>query len=46
MVMTEACIHIADVHDRMPVIVRRDDWVDWLEGPPDAAGLLYRPYPS
>ena len=23
MVMTEACIHVADVHDRMPVILRR-----------------------
>ena len=46
MVMTEACIHVADLHDRMPVIVRREDWGDWLEGPPDAAGLLCRPYPA
>ena len=46
MVMTEACIHVADVHDRMPVILRRDDWADWLDGPPDAAGLLCRPYPD
>ena len=45
-VMTEACIHVADVHDRMPVILRRDDWADWLDGPPDAAGLLCRPYPD
>lgn len=45
MVMTEACIHVADVHDRMPVILRRDDWDDWLDGPP-AAGLLCRPYPD
>lgn len=44
MVMTEACIHVADVHDRMPVILRREDWGDWLDGPPDAAGLLCRPY--
>lgn len=46
MVMTEACIHVADVHDRMPVILRRSDWADWLNGMPDAAGLLCRPYPD
>lgn len=44
MVMTEACIHVADVHDRMPVILRRDDWNDWLDGAPDDAKLLCRPY--
>jgi putative SOS response-associated peptidase YedK len=46
MVMTEACIHVADVHDRMPVILRPQDWSDWLDGAPDAAGLLCRPYPE
>jgi putative SOS response-associated peptidase YedK len=46
MVMTEACIHVADVHDRMPVILRREDWGDWLDGPPDGASLLCRPYPD
>jgi len=46
MVMTEACIHVADVHDRMPVILRRDDWGDWLDGAPDDARLLCRPYPE
>ena len=46
MVMTEACIHVADVHDRMPVILKREDWRDWLDGPPDHAGLLCRPYPE
>ena len=46
MVMTEACQHVADVHDRMPVILRRDDWADWLDGAPDKAGLLCRPYPE
>ena len=44
--MTEACTHVADVHDRMPVILRPEDWNDWLDGPPDAAGLLCRPYPD
>jgi putative SOS response-associated peptidase YedK len=46
MVMTEACVHVADVHDRMPVILKREDWRDWLDGPPDHAGLLCRPYPE
>jgi putative SOS response-associated peptidase YedK len=46
MVMTEACIHVADVHDRMPVILKRQDWDDWLDGLPEAANLLCRPYPD
>jgi putative SOS response-associated peptidase YedK len=46
MVMTEACFQVADVHDRMPVILNRSDWGNWLDGPPDAAGLLCRPYPN
>jgi putative SOS response-associated peptidase YedK len=44
MVMTEACEHVASVHDRMPAILPREDWGDWLDGPPDAAGLLCRPW--
>jgi putative SOS response-associated peptidase YedK len=44
MVMTGACEHVAGVHDRMPAILPRSDWGDWLDGPPDAAGLLCRPY--
>jgi putative SOS response-associated peptidase YedK len=55
MVMTEACEPASlvgsdgralekPVHDRMPAILPRDDWGDWLEGPPDAAGLLCRPW--
>ena len=46
MVMTEACIHVQGVHDRMPVILARDTWADWLDGPPDAAKLLCQPYPA
>ena len=46
MVMTEACQHVASVHDRMPVILKREDWTDWLDGTPDDAGLLCRPYPE
>jgi putative SOS response-associated peptidase YedK len=44
MVMTGAREHVAGVHDRMPAILPREDWGDWLDGPPDAAGLLCRPY--
>lgn len=46
MIMTEACVHVVDVHDRMPVILGRSDWRDWLDGPPDDARLLCRPYPE
>ena len=52
--MTEACQHVAGVHDRMPVILKRADWAGSvadpeghrLDGAPDAAGLLCRPYPE
>ena len=44
--MTQACTHVADVHDRMPVIVKREHWSDWLDGAPDDATLLCRPYPD
>ena len=35
---------VAGVHDRMPAILPRGDWGDWLDGEPDAAGLLCRPW--
>ena len=44
MVMTDACAHVQGVHDRMPVILTRNRWADWLNGPPDTAGLLCRPF--
>ncbi len=46
MVMTEACIHVAGVHDRMPVILARETWDDWLAGAPNDARLLCQPYPA
>ena len=46
MVMTEASIHVQGVHDRMPVILRRETWTDWLDGPPDDARILCQPYPA
>jgi putative SOS response-associated peptidase YedK len=39
-------IDVADVLDRMPVIVKGSDWADRLDGAPDEAGLLFRPYPD
>ena len=44
MVMTAACAHVQGVHDRMPAILPQADLNDWLNGPPDAAGLLCRPF--
>jgi len=46
MVMTEACVHVADVHDRMPVILRPNEWNDWIDGPPEAAERLCHPFPD
>jgi putative SOS response-associated peptidase YedK len=54
MVMTEASQHVAGVHDRMPMILKRQGSAadpeghraDWLDGAPDQAGLLCRPYPE
>ena len=40
MVMTEACIHVQDVHDRVPVILARETWSDWLDGAPGYARLM------
>jgi len=44
MVMTEACVHVAGIHDRMPVILRPDDWRQWTDAPPDEAKALCVPY--
>lgn len=46
MVMTDACQHVAAVHDRMPVIVPRADWRTWLAGEPADAFRLCRPWES
>ena len=42
MVMVDACAQMAQVHDRMPVIVRAHDWPIWLGGDNDAAFGLCR----
>jgi putative SOS response-associated peptidase YedK len=44
MVMTEACVHVAGVHDRMPVVLQRDAWCRWTDAPPDQAKALCAPY--
>lgn len=44
MVMTEACIHVAGVHDRMPVILAPQDWDRWANGAPAEALELCQPF--
>ena len=46
MVMTESSPDMADVHDRMPVIVRRDDWERWTDGGFEDALSLCRTWPG
>lgn len=42
MVMADSCADMAEVHDRMPVILARDDWAQWLGGSLDHALDLCR----
>lgn len=42
MVMVDGCAQMADVHDRMPTILRREDWSSWTNGTPDEAFALLR----
>ena len=46
MVMTESCAEMADVHDRMPVIVRREDWAQWTDGGFEEALALCQTWPG
>lgn len=46
MVMTDGHLQMADVHDRMPVIVMRDNWAQWANGSPDDAFTLCQPWPG
>lgn len=45
MVMTEACVLVADVHDRMRGVLQQDDWSPRLDGSPVEARALCQPYP-
>jgi putative SOS response-associated peptidase YedK len=40
MVMVDGCPQMADVHDRMPVVLARTDWEQWLAGTPAEAFAL------
>ena len=44
MIMTEANDSVAPVHNRMPVILPREAWPQWLEGAPHEAFQLCVPY--
>ncbi len=46
MVMTEACVHLAGLHERMPVILAPEDQRQWLEGTPEEAFSLCRTWPG
>ena len=43
-VTTDANEAVAAIHDRMPVILARQDEATWLEGDPDSAAALLKPY--
>lgn len=40
MVMTDAAEATAEVHDRMPVLLAKDDWTTWTDGPANEARSL------
>lgn len=44
MVMTDPCPSTAGIHDRMPVILQRDDWDVWLNGSTADAELRCVPW--
>ncbi|MEO6388095.1 MAG: SOS response-associated peptidase family protein [Croceibacterium sp.] len=46
MVIDEACVAVADVHHRMPAILAPADWDGWLNGTPEQAAALCRPWPG
>lgn len=46
MVMTDNCPQMAEVHDRMPVIVPREQWAQWTSGDPEQALGLCCPWPD
>jgi putative SOS response-associated peptidase YedK len=42
MVMVDGCEQMADVHDRMPVILRPEHYGQWTQGSPEDALTLAR----
>ena len=46
MVMVNSSPQMTDVHDRMPVILRQQDWHSWLAGSPGEAFALCQTWPG
>ena len=46
MVMVDASPQMQDVHDRMPVILAREDWAQWTGAAPQAAIELVQTWPG
>ena len=44
-ITTDANELVADIHDRMPVILAQDDYARWLGDEPDPRDLM-RPFPA
>lgn len=42
MVMVDGCEQMADVHDRMPTVLREEEWEQWIAGTPEEALQLCR----
>ena len=42
MVMVDGCAQMADVHDRMPVILRPEAYDAWMRAPADEAFAMVR----
>ncbi len=46
MMMVNGCEQMADIHDRMPTILRQEDWAQWTDGTPNEAIQLCQVYPD
>ena len=46
MVMTDAAGLAAECHDRMPVLLAKQDWAQWTDASPQAARELCVPWPG
>ena len=42
MVMVDGSAQMADIHDRMPLILARENWCRWTAGEPEEALALCR----
>lgn len=46
MIMVDGCPQMAEVHDRMPVVLARESWQQWLAGTPAKAFALCQTCPN